>query len=417
MSDANVVVPSKEPLSLVLGKLDEMQDKTQRQIDELKAQTEALTAAQASHLEALESAKQNYATLRTWADEQDRRKPVGQKTYDPMAGRATADVAVRDEFARWCLDIASFRIDGAARGFSESFKRTQSEGSTSGGGYLVHPEQAQFVTQLIEKYGAARRLCRAFPMQKNEMRVPTLVTRPTVYWPGESTAPNQSAVAFGRPAITAKKLVAIDSMSLEVDEDAVPMLRDFIPDVFAIAVAKEEDKQAFVGDTGNSDPFDGLLKISGVQELVLANGQDTYAEITYDDLISTMNTVSAHALLNANCKWLMSTSMALALRKVKDSQNRPLWGDMSQGDPNTLFGFPIVRSEVMPATSDVSQADKPFLLFGDFSFHAMGIRNDLAVDFSRDVEFKEAAIVMRVMERIGFQLLIGTAIARVKTHS
>lgn len=403
----------QEPLHYITEKLEQFIEENESNREELLRSTTEVTAEVKQLSESLAHQAEELLRLKNWCDEQDRVKPVGHKLYTPMDGAKPLKDPRRHDFAMFCLDGITFRLSGEAKFQSEAWKRAQTINTVAEGGYLVHPEQQEMITQLVERYGAARRLLRIIPMNKNEMRVPTLVGRPQVYWPDEGQAPgSESAVTFGRPAITAKRMMAVDTLSIEVEQDSAPMLSDFIPDVFAVAVSKEEDKQAFTADAP-ADPFDGLLNIAGVQELTLGSGQTTYASITYDDIIDVINKVSAHAL--GNCSFLMSTSLVLALRKLKDSENRPLWTEMVQGDPNRIFGFPLVRSEVMPTTSVVSQAGTPFMLFGDFTFHAMGTRMDLTVDFSREADFKKGNIVMRLMQRVGYQLLLGEAIARVKT--
>jgi len=316
----------------------------------------------------------------------------------------------------------------------EGWTRQQQTGVSADGGYLVYPEYLEMLTQLEETYGVSQRLFRIVRMGKNVMNLPVLDTRPTAQWVDEGVGPGESGpltavggptsgtlteanqkTTFVRPALTTKRLMLLDTISGDVDEDSAPSLGDILPDIVALSFAKEKDRVAFNGRAaaqGGSDPFSGLLWHPDVQVLTLSG--TAFSGLSYDNLVDCIDTPSPFALGNA--RWLYSTSLSLLIRKIKDSQDRPLWQEMAMGDPNTLFGFPIERSEVMPTVADTAAATG-FVAFGDFRFFAMGIRNDFQLDFSREADFRRGNVVMRAQQRVAFVPLIGNAMARIVTHA
>ena len=64
----------------------------------------------------------------------------------------------------------------------------------------------------------------------------------------------------------------------------------------------------------------------------------------------------------------MNFTALLEIRKLKDSQNRPIFGpDLAGGTPNTLLGFPIVIDQAMPSLGASAKA----IAFGDLSLYTI----------------------------------------------
>src|SRR5690606_23635817 len=101
-----------------------------------------------------------------------------------------------------------------------------------------------------------------------------------------------------------------------------------------------------------------------------------------------------------------------------DQTGRPLWSEfgteMISGNPPSILGRPYYRSAVMPKQAD-SANNKKFLIYGDPRFCFMGDSMRMRVDFSEHTDFKKGNIAMRVMERVGFLVALGSPIAVLKT--
>lgn len=413
-----------EPLSYIRGLLEEWKDTTDRNHEDITAQTAALTAEQAQLKRQLETQQEELNKALEWCRQQDAIKPVGAKLWtaqsDPLNSRHAFNAEAK-EFGLYLLDIANFRNGGPPNRFqSEHFKRAQSVGTAAEGGFLVAPEQFPGVHQIAEKYGVARNTLSVFEMEGNEFRIPTLTGRPSVYWPNEGAAPgSQSTTQFGRPAITSKRMVAWDKITMELNTYTAGFIGRFLAQVFATAVAKEEDYQAFVAKSvadGGSDPFTGLLNTPSLPEVTMAG--DLYKELLYNEILDLIDAVSPHALDDS--VFLYSNSINLVIRKIKDDDGRPLATEMIRSNPQELFGYRIVRSEVMPRQTNPVEGSQPattFMLFGDLKQHSMGISKNMMVDFSEHADFAAGNIVMRVMEFAGFQPLILSGIGRMKTHA
>lgn len=383
----------------------------------------------------IEKSSSDVADMNTRLHQLDKELGKGDKVY-----RSIVDAGSNDVTREARLEVANIVADGI-RGARKlppkysSYSRQQTEydqTSTTGdeGGLLVPEQYVPTIVRIQEKYGIARQLFKVMKMNSNKMRIPTNTTLPTVTWDTqlaerELTSPSQSGVLFGRPELEAHKLIAIDTMSIEVLDDAIPFIQDFVIDMFALAMAKEEDQTAFMAVGSDSgEPFSdgGIMNLSGVTNVVgSANTfagclKDTAAEDGgYTKLLETMD--AADESTSDTGIWVVSNSIMNNIRNVRDTTGQPLWAQMAGGPPNTLFGRPVVRSRVFPKVSDASQAEKPFILFGDFSTAIMGDRQQMRIDVSEHAAFKEYGMVLRIAERVAFKVLLKAPFAKLNTSA
>lgn len=311
--------------------------------------------------------------------------------------RVAWDAEQRVEFLRW---------------FQGALTRTLTEGTDAEGGYLVPEEFRPELLRLVEKYGLFRKNARVIPMTREEMKIPKLASGVNVYWPGEGNAITEaSADIFGQATLTAKKLAGYITASQELVEDSSLDVVDLIVTVFAEAIAKEEDRVGFKGDSSGTDPFDGVLNASGVNTVTMGSGDTSYSNVSYDDLCDMISAVKS----TEGCVWCLHRTVLGVIRKLKDNNGHPIWASASGGDPATILGYPYLVSEVMPSTGDANQADKPFMFFGNLKYALLGDRKKITVGTSEHVKFAEDEIAIKVVERIAINIAVPAAFAVLKT--
>lgn len=256
-------------------------------------------------------------------------------------------------------------------------------------------------------------------MRHRQWEQPTNSDLPEVWWDTElDNGPELSSlsggsgidakVTFAKPQMTAHKLISLDTLSIELEQDSLPDVRSFVVDQFATAFAKEEDYQFLTSPGTGNEPFTGLTKLAGIAEV-------TSAEVTYEAALKAIGADSGYNLIVETMDnaeeitaqtgiWVFSNSILNGLRYVKDAEQQPLFGMFTGGPPGTMLGRPYVLSRVMPKMTDSAggQSGTAFILFGDYRYHVMGDRMQMSVDVSEHAAFKEAGIVLRFMERIGF---------------
>ena len=430
-----------ENLHPLIEKVEGFVDHTNAQIAALQAQTAPLSAELVTLKAGLEAQKSAWADMQQYMRQLDALQRHGDKFYWPVDGRKPDDAA-RQHTADFFIDVYSHRIMGRAIRNTEDFKHAQLEGTDADGGFLLQPAQSNVMHQIIENWGDARTLFRQVIWEKaKEYRFPTLLDKPTIYYPDEGFGPGQTALTglsadspalnvltavteskltLARPTITPSRFMLIDTLSLEVIEDSVPGMKDVLLDVSGRQFAKAEDFNGLAAVKATDlTAFDGLLAAtgvtSGVTTYTMPSTKTAFTDLTRDDLLKIVNKCNPHALKRA--KWVMSTSILLHIRTLKDSNLRPLETEIFGpygANPQRIFGFPVVLNEIMP-NQDATAVSTPFILFGDFGEHAMGRIGGLRIDFHTGPAFPQAGVMLRMLERVGYILLGGSAIVRCRT--
>lgn len=116
----------------------------------------------------------------------------------------------------------------------------------------------------------------------------------------------------------------------------------------------------FISGTGAGQPT-GLVTAAPVGITAAATGV-----VTYDELVDLTASVDPAYLDLA--KWLMNYSTLQEIRKLKDSQSRPLFGpDVAGGTPNSLLGFPVVIDQSMPNMATTTKS----IAFGNLASYTI----------------------------------------------
>lgn len=425
---ATVIVPTNADLHRLMDQIKGHLDGMRSDREGLVARFDGTDSKLAEAIRQLEASEQKWKAVEARVDAMDKLLPRGpDKRYIPIDG-SKPNSELHERMARFFLDGMCYATKKITPFGSDEFKRAIDDvgqtiaGDGSQGGHLVPPEFRQEILRIAGIYGIARRIFRIMPIARQTMYMPTHVSGPEVQWVDEAEAPtDETHVRFGRFTLEVKRLMAIDNLSIEITEDSIPMITDFIVEVFAEVIAKEEDRVGLLGDAP-TDPFDGVVNTAGINVVymggVSTSGATTMDDVTYDDLVNTLDAVNEFVADQG--QWIASNSMFNALRKVKDGDvnpgnGRPLWTEMVAGNPGTILGRPYLRSAVMQKRSDTPSEDKPVLLYGDFRKTIMAQRKEMEISFSEHADFRRGNIVMRLMERVGFGTPLPDAFAVLKT--
>lgn len=362
--------------------------------------------------------------LQARCDELDKKLPRGSKIY--QAETPTKTEALR-EFggvitAAWrlkqygVLDEQYTRAGGAAG---------QKTSASDVGGVMVPTITYDKVARIIGEASIIRKIATIVPMTSNTMTMPTRSSGPAVSWltsegvTGGDTI--KTSVVLGNPQLASKTMMAIDEISSELDEDSIVALEPFFAQLFAEAVAAEENQKAF----SSNAVFSGISHTAGVGSLnFAASPGNTFAAVTYADLLGLMYTIDTK--LAHKGTFIMSSSAFRYVTGMLDSQNRPIWAtswtalpdlsadapDKATATPARLLGRPCYLTDALPATPENSQI---FAIYGDFSKYAFGDRKQMVIDWSDQVYFEYGNLALRVRERIALKPLIASAFALLKT--
>lgn len=296
------------------------------------------------------------------------------------------------------------------------------ETTDSAGGYLVPEEFRSEVIRLAEDFGLVRKQCRVVPMKRETMKLPKIASSVTVYWPGEGVAGTASQPVLGQVSLIAKTLVGLTPITNELLEDADVDTIDLLVQLFAEAIAGEEDNQGLMG---SGSPFTGVMNASGTTVVTMASGKDTFAELDADDLRDLISNVKPLALGGAG--FYMHRAVWAIVQKLKENNqhivsfsNPIVTGDASKatGVVGYIWGYPVYLSDKMPGTTAVSTK---FILFGNLKFAYLGDRKQMTIAISEEATigstnlFESNMSAVRITERIAFETALASAFAILKT--
>jgi HK97 family phage major capsid protein len=249
----------------------------------------------------------------------------------------------------------------------QEIRNTMSTTTPAEGGFTVPQTWATTVLEALKAYGGMRSVADVFQTAGgNQINYPTSDGTTEI---GEILAENAPATSQDVTFAT-KSLVAYKYSSKIV---AVPweLLQDSAVDIEALVRNRLVSRLGritnthFTNGTGAGQPT-GIVTAATVGVTAPVGNTTT---TTYDALVDTMHSIDP-AYRGANNKWMMHDLSVRQVRKIKDSQNRPIFVpgyevSVPGGAPDTLLGRPIVINQDMP----VMAANAKSVLFGDFMFY------------------------------------------------
>lgn len=212
------------------------------------------------------------------------------------------------------------------------------------GGYTVPPAFRQKIVERMTFVAAMRQLAEVINTD----------TGATLPWPtvddtgnegailAENTQVTEQDVTFGQANLDAymytSKLVRA---SLQLLSDNAFNLEGWLANTLGARIGRVQNRHFTVG-TGTGQP-DGIITAASVGVTAAA-----VAAVTYDELVDLTDSLDPAYLATGNARFMMSQSARKVLRKLKDSQNRPLWEPSLQaGTPDTLMGYGLTLNNYM----------------------------------------------------------------------
>jgi HK97 family phage major capsid protein len=295
----------------------------------------------------------------------------GNRGADPTDPKAL----VRVGFANWLRggDQAVSAEQWAA------IRATMSTTTGSQGGYTVPTEVATRVADALKAYGGMRQVAEIFGTQNgNDINYPTSDGTSEV---GELIAQNTTATAadptFGVVTLSTYKYSSkIIAVPFELLQDTVIDMESFIALRIAARLGRIQN-QHFTTGTGSGQP-NGLVTAasSGVTG---TTGQTL--TVIYNDLVDLIHSVDpAYRMAPGKVGFMMHDSSVKVIRKIKDSNNRPLWmpdddTPMTNGVPGTLLGYPVYVNQDVATMA----ANAKSILFGNYAYYKIRDVMDLTM--------------------------------------
>lgn len=244
----------------------------------------------------------------------------------------------------------------------KEFQNAAGVGTSAAGGYMVPPAFRDIIVQALLAYGPMMRLAETFETESG-VNIPWPTNDDTANEGAilaENTGISQQDVTIGTNSLNAymytSKLVLV---SYQLMQDR-PDFDSWLAQRLGERLARIYNRHCTTG-TGSSQP-NGIVTASTVGSTGTGSLATT-GGIAYTNLIDTIESVD-DAYLQAADKptWMMHQTMRKAVRKLTDTQNRPLWEPSVQaGQPDTLLGYGTEINNHMATLATSSKS----LLFGD----------------------------------------------------
>lgn len=348
---------------------------------------------------------------------------IAEKFVDGVAAQRARAIETGKKVEDKHHDVTRDFLKALFRGDRDHMKNAgfvDTDGAT-GAGYTVPTELMAEVLRIAEKqYGLARRSMRYLPFSGagNSRTIPTLGSTVSVAWTNEGAAKTSTKPTFSYVTQTLKKLAAIVPMTDEILEDSSINLTALVAELFAEAVAKEEDAQFFAG---SGAPWTGILNNGSVNPVTMTASD--IASLTADDLLDMIDATPSGAL--AGAKFYMHRSVLSIIRKLKASTSGEyVFSPASGGLPALIWDYPFETSDVFPTASALGAGD-PAILFGNLQQAAIfGDKQQLRVKLLDQATVNEVShegsttlnlaeqdmTAIRIVERVGYVLAVPTAV-------
>jgi HK97 family phage major capsid protein len=300
------------------------------------------------------------------------REPVltrEQSVYDWCQARGMFDAADQElSFDRYLRGLATARWDGAEH------ERALAEATVGAGGALVPSPLSSRVIDL------ARNQTRVFqagavtvPMTSQTLALARLLTEGTPAWKTENAAISAADMTFDRVTFTARTLVRLITLSVELFEDADPSSEGIIARSFAAQMALELDRVALLGSGTAPEPR-GVLNQSGVT--LTAHGAAGTAITTttaYDWHLDAAGTVRANNFTpNAH---IQAPRTSTSLSKLREATTSAYLAP----PPSML---PMLTTKTVPINVTVgASTDTSYIFTAQWDQLMVGMRTDFNLRF------------------------------------
>jgi HK97 family phage major capsid protein len=289
-----------------------------------------------------------------------------QSVYDYLAARGAFHPEERDlSFDRYLRGVATADWTGA------DHERALAEGTLGAGGALVPaPLSARVIDLARNRTVVFRAGAQTVPMTAQTLALARLTSEGTPAWKTENAAITAADMVFDRVTFTARTLVRLITLSVELFEDADPSSEDVIARSFAGQMAVELDRVALLG-TGTAPEPRGVVNQSGVT--LTAHGANGSNITNYDWWLDAIGAVRA-AGFEPNAH-IQAPRSSTSLSKLKEATTNAYLAA-----PDGLLPMLTTKSVPITLTTGTS-TDTSYVLTADWSNLLVGIRTNFSLRF------------------------------------
>jgi len=263
------------------------------------------------------------------------------------------------------------RID--ARELQQMEQRDGLSTTSASGGYTIPALFFKELQNNLLAFGGARARARVITTDGGQsLPIPTVDdtgNKAQIIGEGSSlTSPQDTS--FGQVALATFMYRSLLPITLELLQDTAFDMEAWIMEALTTRLARGTNVHFTTGN-GTTQPKGFIVSASsGVTG-------SSASSISSDDLVDLEHSVDPAYRRGPGVSWQMNDGMLKVLKKLKDSQNRPLWlPGFAVKEPDTILGYPYDINQDMAGV----QGSNKSLAFGDFSkFAVRDVRSPLIV--------------------------------------
>ena len=304
--------------------------------------------------------EERHARLNAIAPAAESVAPTQRDDVDPEAGeyRQAFNAMLRRGVGRLSADQQSV----LERGFGEIDTRALSSVTDAAGGYTVPDEFSNRLVETMKAYGGLLGI----------VDVLTTASGTDLLWPTNDDTANEGAildentqiseqdVAFGQGKLKAytytSKLIRVP---LQLLQDSAIDIEAFLARRIGERIGRAVAGHIATG-AGTTQPV-GVADATVGFGVGVTGATGNTTTVTYDSLVDLEHSVDP--AYRGSAQYALNDLTLAVIRKLKDSQNRPLWvPSVAGGVPSTINGRPYTIDNKLPAPA----ANAKSILFGDF---------------------------------------------------
>ncbi len=301
-------------------------------------------------------------------------------------------------------------------------QKALSEGTDTSGGFLVPEDvQAQVIKKImtmavvrsnasvmqtgrdVATFMRANYTTAADDTSGNLFTSPMRVTA-TGESPSSATVHQVTSTTWGQIRIPVHTVMMSEVVSNDVLEDAVVDLGAYLAEGFGESYALHEENQ-FINGNGINAPMGIMTQVNTANgPTSVISGTESAPYWTYAGMINVE--ASLPSQYEPNAKWLARKATYSQIRSiVTATSNIPLWTPGGEGYlgnvPPSLLGYPILKSEFMPAIA----TDAYPLLLGDLKAYQIVDRIGFSIQRLDEILADQNARKFLARKRFGGQLV------------
>lgn len=284
----------------------------------------------------------------------------------------------------------------------EATQRQLREGVETAGGYLVPPEYAAEVIELLREQAVVRQ---AGPtiinVRSNRVLIPRVTTGTTAYWVGEGADIPESAMQFAQAALDIKDLASLVHITRDLLMDADVSVEQMVREDLAASLALKEDEGFLLGNGTGNAPV-GIGNIPGFQSFAAG------AEFTPEAFTGArLRLRTANIPFDDRCVWLCDPLVEKKIVDMKDDDGHYYFMASLMVAPEVrILGKRVLTTSVLP-DNELWLVNMRHIVVGQ----RMGL--EIAISGEAGQTFYRNTVAVRAIMRVGIQSRHPAALVKV----